>query len=91
MVCGSVLDTSDLQMMLEEKESLDVRSGDLGGIPLFPSAQFIQSVWLLASEMRWCSIVLKVNPTSYCEWVYIHVRLQQAIQQLEVPSGAHCP
>jgi len=60
-------------------------------IPLFPCAQSIQPVWHLASGVRWCSIVLKVNPASYCEWVYIHEGLQQAIQQLEVPSGAHCP
>lgn len=51
----------------------------------------IQPVWHLASGMRWCSIVLEVKPKSYSEWVYIRVLLQQAIQQLEVSSGAHCP
>jgi hypothetical protein len=36
MVCGSVLDASDLQMMLEEKKSLGLRSGDLGGHSVVP-------------------------------------------------------
>ena len=60
-------------------------------IPLFPCAQSIQPVWHRASGMRWCFMVLEVKPASYCESVYIHVRLQQTIQQLEIPSRSDCP
>jgi len=80
-----------LQMMLEEKKSLGLRSGDRSGhfvIPLRPV-----HLTSLAPRQRdeMALYRAEIKSASYCEWVDIHVRLQQTIQQLEVLSGAHCP
>jgi len=80
-----------LQMMLEEKKSLGLRSGDPSGhfvIPMRP----IHLASLAPRQRDEMALHRdEIKSASYCEWVDIHVRLQQTIQQLEVLSGAHCP
>ena len=54
-----------------------------------PEKYVTQPASHLASKITWCSILLKVKATSYCKWLFIHIRLQHIIQQLEILFRPH--
>ena len=54
-----------------------------------PVNNFIRPVSHLANEMKWSSILPKLNQTSYCEWHCFHIRFHHIIQQLEILFGVH--